>query len=145
MAYGRNIFEDPAAVRPTYAWQVNHTEEDQLGRERPITNVPTTGGVARVIQQGDEGPLLIGVSGSILHASQFAEMRAWYDLSRTQTIFFTDFTGDKYEVVITAFQPQRRRTVRNPRDSSIELHYWTYELRMQVVNVLAGSWLGTVA
>lgn len=145
MPYGRNKFIDPAGLRPTYSWAVNHAEEDQLGRERQITNTPTTGGVARVIQQGDEAPLVLGLSGSILHADQFRELREWFDLSRTQTIHFEDFAGDKYEVVITSFQPTRQRTALNPRDPSIPLHWWKYELRMQVVNVLAGSWLGTAA
>lgn len=145
MAYGRNTFIDPAGVRADYAWQVNHSEESEQGRERQATNTPTTDGTGRVVQQGDEGPLILEYTGTILHQAQFDEMRAWYDLSRQRTLYFRDFAGDEYEVLILTFKPLRHRTIANPRDSSINLHYWTYTLRMQVINVRAGVWLGTSA
>lgn len=143
MAYGqRNRFTNPATGE-FYEWAVNHSTEDQFGRQREVTNVPTTGGAVRVLQQGDEGPLVLSLTGTILHSDQFAQMRAFFDLARQQTIYFDDFAGDSYEVIITGFQPTRQRTVRNPRDPSIPYHYWTYTINMQVVRVLAGSWVGT--
>lgn len=143
MAYGRNQFIDPRGVVPTYAWQVNHDTEDQFGRERQVTTSAPTGNVGLVRQQGEDSPLVISLSGSILHAAQHAAMRRYFDLSRGQTVIFTDFAGDSYEVLVTSFKPTRQRTIRNPRDSSIELHYWHYTLDMQVIRVISGPWAGT--
>lgn len=142
MAYGRNLFIDPR-TGAQYAWQVNHDTEESVGRQRPVTSITTTNGTGRIVQQGDEAPLKLKLSGTILHAAQFAQMRAFYDLSRTQTIIFQDFAGDRYEVVIDDFEPLRKRTARNPRDSSIGLHYWTYTIEMTVVRVISGAWAGT--
>lgn len=143
MAYGqRNKFTNPATGE-VYEWAVNHNAEEQFGRQREVTNIPTTGGGIRVLQQGDEGPLVMSLSGVILHSDQFESMRVFFDTSRQQTVYFEDFAGDAYEVIITGFQPVRQRTSRNPRDPSIPYHYWTYTINMQVVRVLAGSWMGT--
>lgn len=140
MAYGRNVFRAPSGALAPYAWQVNHSDEEEVGRRRNIETTAPTSNVGLVMQQGSDGPMILRFTGTILHASQFAAMRAYFNLSRTETIIFTDFAGDSYEVVITAFNPTRKRTLRNPRDVSIHLHYWTYTIELTVVRVLTGAW-----
>lgn len=142
MAYGRNTFRDPATGRE-YAWQVNHSEEEAVGLERPVEVKGRTGG-GYVVQQGADGAIRLRVSGVILHQQQFNEMRDFVLLCKQRTIHFTDFAGDKGEVLITSWQPTRHRTIRNPRDASIPLHYWRYTMELTLIRPIAGSWVGVV-
>lgn len=140
---GRNIFTDPASVRAAYPWAINHSEEEEFGKERNITHGANTGGTGLVKQQSDDSPLVFQFNGTILTEAQVIEMNAWWELCRTQTILFTDYAGDEYEVIITAFKPTRHRTVRNPRDpANAPLWYWKYEIKMEVIRVISGPWTG---
>lgn len=143
MAYGRNIFRDPAGNRPDYPWHINHSEEETFGKRRNVESTAPTAGVGLIVQQGADSPMVIKVSGTILHAAQHRQMVEWMALSRTQTVTFIDFAGDAYEVLLTAFEPTRHRAALNPRDPSIPLHFWRYTLEMQVLNFRSGAWVGT--
>lgn len=135
----RNIFTDPKGVRTAYSWQINHSEEDTFGKTRTVEHGANTGNTGLVKQQGDSSPLVIKVKGAILHKAQLEEMIAWWDMCEDQTIYFQDFAGDKYEVLITSFQPVRKRTIRNPRDfANAPLWWWTYDLEMEVVRIIPG-------
>lgn len=134
----RNRFVDPASGI-SYEWQINHTEESDQGKTRNITRTASTAGVGVIRQQGDDGQLVLKFSGSILHRAQFRGMWQWYQLCRTQTIYFYDFDNQGYEVQITSFQYTRKRTLRNPRDPTTPYHYWTYTMEMEVYNVLGGD------
>lgn len=138
--YQRNEFRAPSGALPTYQWQVNHSDEEAVTRSRNIDATAPTSNVGLVMQQGSDGPLTFRFTGTILHAQQFAMMRAYYDLTQRETVIFTDFTGDEYEVVISSFTPLRKRTLRNPRDLSIPLHYWTYTIEIMVIRVISGTW-----
>jgi hypothetical protein len=137
MAYGRDTFFNPVTLE-TYHWQVNHSEESQFGKTRNISNGAPTGYSGLVMQQGDDQPMTLELTGTILHERQHRNFIFWWALSASQTIYFYDFTGAGYEVVVTSYQPVRRRTLRNPRDKTIPLHYYTYTIRMQVISFLAG-------
>jgi hypothetical protein len=139
MAYGRDTFLDPTTGE-TYPWPVNHSEESTFGKTRQINSGANTGNTGLTIQQGDDEPMILELTGTIVHKSQHDQFVRWFAISRGHTIHFIDFTGDRYEVLITAFLPQRQRTIGNPRDRSIRLHYWTYTLRMQVVTFVSGAW-----
>lgn len=137
----RNQFIDPRGVRPTYNWAINHSEEDNFGRSRNIEYTARTG-EGLVMQQGDEPPVLIRIRGTILTKAQVQEMIAWYTLCKEQTIYFKDFAGDEYEVLITSFQPTRQRNVGNLRDqANAPYWHWTYEMQMDVVTVRSGVWV----
>jgi hypothetical protein len=137
MARSPNVFT--AADGTSYAWPINHDAEDAFGKTRNLEHTALLKGSGLVIQQGDDGPLTIKVSGAILHKAQVQAFDAWFERCRTETIHFTDFAGDSYEVMITSFTPTRQRTLRNPRDPSIPLHYYKYNLEMEVIQVLSGS------
>lgn len=140
----RNRFSDPNAVRATYDWPVNHSDEEQFGKQRSLEHGALTGdGGGLVAQQSDSQPLTLRWSGTIFHESQVTEMIAWWELCETQTVHISDFAGDSYEVTIVNFNPVRKRTIRNPRDfANAPFWYWTYELDMEVVRVIDGVWSG---
>lgn len=139
----RNRFDDPAGNVASYDWQVNHSEEGDVGREPNIENGAPTSNVGMIVQEGADNPLVLRVRGTILHAAQHEEFLVWRRLSRAQTIYFTDFAGDSYEVIITRYVSTRHRTIRNPRDqANMPFYFRRYEMDMQVVRVIAGAWAG---
>lgn len=135
----RNTFYNPANGA-SYAWQVNHDPEgeEEAGRERQIERTANTGLVGSVDQQGDDGPYILSLSGKILHRAQFVAFWNWYELCRTQSIWFYDFDGQGYEVQIIAFKPKRRGAV-NMRTSDPKTHFWTYSIQMRVYRFLQGD------
>jgi hypothetical protein len=141
MAYGRDTFHNPATGE-TYAWPINHSDEQEFGKTRQVASGAPTGHTGLTFQQGADEPMELLLEGTILHRSQHQQMIRWWAICAGQSIYFTDFAGDAYEVIITDFNPVRKRTLHNPRDPSIRLHYWTYTIRMQVIGILAGPWVG---
>lgn len=137
----RNRFEDPSGALTAYDWQVNHSEEEEGGQSREVDHTANTGLTGLVRQQGAADPIMLSYKGTILHRAQVVQMLRWWEACRTRTVFFQDYAGDRYEVVITSFKPQRLRTEHNPRDSaSAPLWYWKYTLVMEVVTNLAGPY-----
>lgn len=135
----RDRFINPASG-VSYSFQVNHDEEDEMGKARAITRLANTGLVGAVRQQGDDGPLLLRWSGKILHREQYRQMWAWFALSRNQTIHIEDFDGQKWEVQITSFQPKRvRKLSYSGKDPSMPHHYYTYRLEMEVYGFISGD------
>lgn len=141
MAINRNIFKDPAGVQPDFAWPFNHSEESEGGKTRNIAYGANTANTGFVRQQSDDRPIGFGFSGAILERSHLEQMIAWYALCDSQTIYFEDFAGDEYEVIISSFKPTRLRTIRNPRDlANAPYWYWRYEITLDVVRVISGPW-----
>lgn len=137
----RNRFVNPANGAQ-YLWTVNHSEEEESGKARNITHTAPTGLTGLVRQQGDDGPMVLRLQGTILDRAQYREMWKWYALCREQTINFYDFDGQGYEVQITSFMPRRVRNLTRPgRDP--QQHRWVYRLEMEVYRFLAGD-LATV-
>lgn len=135
-----NRFIDPA-TGDTYIWPLNHNEEQGSGKQRTIEHKPTTGGGSMPVQ-GDDTPMVLRFEGTILEQAQHDEFARWFELSRHRTIYFRDFQGREYEVLITRFDPVRKRVAANPRDRvNAPLHTWTYSLEMEVIDVrYAGVW-----
>jgi hypothetical protein len=138
-----NEFINPKTA-DKYAWPVNHSEESETSLSRSVSHGAKSGN-GLVLQQADDQPLTFKYTGTIFHKAQVEEMRDWYLLCRSQTIYFKDFAGDEYEVIITAFKPTRHRTLRNPRDfTNAPLWFWRYEIEMEVVRVISGMWEGVL-
>jgi hypothetical protein len=129
----RDSLSSAAGGLPTYQWEINHSEESANEQTRSIEDTANTAGTGYVRQQGTTSPEIRRWSGTILTKTQYDAMQDYYAACSSRTIFLTDFTGEEREVVITSFNPTRKRTVRNPRDASIPLHYWTYEITMEVI------------
>ena len=139
----REQFIDPAGNRTTYSWVINHSDEDEFGKERQINHGANTANTGLVKQQSDDSPMVLRLQGTILHKAQHTEFIAWWKLSETQTIHFVDFTGDRYEVIVTAFKPIRKRTIKNPRDyPNAPYWYWTYSMELEVISFVSSVWSG---
>jgi len=134
VSYTRAKFHDAASLLADYTWQIMWDEEEGSDFTRNIERTAVTSSVGFVRQQGEDSPQLFRFSGKFLHANQYTQMKAYFDACRTRTIFFTDFDGDTHEVLITKFNPKRRRTIHNPRDSSINLHFYEYQIEMEKVD-----------
>lgn len=129
----REQLRDPLGILATYQLPINHYEEAANEQTRNVEHTANTAGTGYVRQQGTSSPELRRWSGTILTKAQYDAMQAYYAACSTRTIFYTDFTGEEREVVMTQFNPVRKPTLRNRRDPSIPYHYWTYELTMEVV------------
>lgn len=140
MARVSNRFYD-ASDSTEYLWPLNHSEEEAIGEERPITETAVTSGIGVVRQQGAEAPLKILLRGTVLDPAQHAAFIAWRRRCRTHTIQFRDFAGDVFEVLITSYKPQRQAVLRNPRGgSTAPLHIWKYTMELDVISVISGTW-----
>lgn len=138
----RNRFVNPVDGF-TYAWPVNHSEEEETGKTRNITRTAPTSGYGLVRQQGEDGPYLIKLSGTILDRSQLVAFWQWYAICRFQTIHFIDFDDQRFEVQITDFAPKRVRKLTAPsRDPSAPTHYWSYTITMEVYAFIVGDMVG---
>lgn len=140
----RNTFTNPLDAS-TYEWDMNHSEEEGMGKARNITRAANTGNTGAVRQQGDDGPLIISLSGKILKRSQLQAFWMWFNLCRTQTIHFEDYDGQKYEVQITSFIPRRLRKLSHSgtRDPAMPHHYYEYTMTMEVYRLIAGDMFAT--
>jgi hypothetical protein len=135
----RNRFTDPAAVVAAYDWPINHNEEEESGKARNITRTAPTGNVGLVKQQGDDGPFILKLKGHIKTRAQYAAFWQWYQLCRTQTIYFRDFDNQQYEVQITSFLPTRLRRHSYPGPGLDPYdHYWTYTMELEVYRFISG-------
>lgn len=126
-------FRDGASLLATYTFAINHSDEQEGGPTRHVERTALTDGVGFVRQQGASTPRVFKFSGSILTTAQLNAMQSYYEACENRTVFFRDADGTEYEVLITAFSPIRKRTVRNSRDPSL-LWYWTYNLEMEIIS-----------
>lgn len=138
-----NYFINPSDGQ-TYAWLINHDEEDPSDKKRGISHSAPTNKVGLNKQQGDASPLILRYKGKILKQSQVVTMICWYATCDYQTIYFQDFEGNKYEVIITDLQMSRQRVAKNPQDLvHMRTHIYLYTIEMEVLQIISGVWLGT--
>lgn len=133
----RNAFINPATLE-VYEWVINHSPEGDKGNEkkRAITTTANTGQVGLVRQQSADEPLILKREGEILDTSQEEQMWRWWNICKSQTIYFVEFNGDAYEVQITNYNPQRYGTGGPTRSG--QRYYVKYSIEMEVYSILAG-------
>lgn len=142
MARTPNYFLDPLTSE-TYAWPINHDEEDEGGKTRNIEHTGNTAQTGLVRQQSDPDPIVLKLRGAMNTHAQVRKTIQFFNKCEDRTIFFTDFAGDVYEVIILAFRPKRQRTVRNSHDlANAPDHFWKYDLEMEVVRSIDSIWDG---
>jgi len=143
-----NVFTNPK-TGATYSWAINHAEEEATGKDRTFEHTAPTAhgsdpGVGLIRQQGSEGPMVLKYSGTILSLAQHQEFVAWFNLCRTQSIWFRDFAGDEYEVIISSYAPKRERVMHNPRGGETARNFIIrYSISMEVLAIRSGMWAGT--
>lgn len=139
----KNIMYDPATAT-TYTWLVNHTEQDGPGRQRSFqSDARARQGYGVIEVEGDLPPLYLTLKGRILHESQYVAFWDFFDLHNT--FHFTDEDGNKYEVTMVSFEPNKRRCFYNPADSNMRRHTWEYTMKLRVYAIISGELLGKVA
>lgn len=137
----RNIFQNPANGE-TYVWQRNHDPdgEEEAGKVRNVQRIPNTSLIGIMLSQGDDGPYIIKLRGKIVHRNQLRQFWHFYAISERQTIYFTDFDGQSYEVQMTSFLPKRRGKLSGIKpDPSAPQHFWEYSMELTVINFRAGD------
>lgn len=132
-----------------YVWEHNHRSpdgEEALGQSRTLTRDAATGATigGGVIQQGDDGPMELKLTGKIWTQNQYERMWDFWKRSRTETIQFTDFTGAAYEVMFSDFQPKRVGTLHNRHDSSMSDYYYEYTLTLTIISIFSGPLYGRI-
>lgn len=138
MAVVKNKFTDPA-TGTDYVWLINHSEEDPMEKRRDITRSGKTAltGLTRI--QGEESPMVLRLKGTILHASQNQMFWDLWEKCADQTLYFTDFNGEQFEVLITGYVPTRTRVLRNVNDvANMPHHIIKYELELEVIRFISG-------
>lgn len=141
MPYTRVKLIDPApGGLGTYSFEVNNNDED-VARRRNVDSFQNTSGGSWIFQQGQDDPLTISISGTMLTKSQNRMLTWFFNRCSQHTMIYEDFEGQQYEVMITAFAPKRVRATRNPRGGvDNPLHYYTYTMEMMVLTVMSGDW-----
>lgn len=134
----RNTFEDPSLTFPAYEWAIGHREEQEAGRDLTASATANVANTQVVVQQGDMGPVKFTYAGSILTREQLVSMWQWFNLCQYQTIYFTDYAGDKYEVLITSFKPVRKSGQNFRGGAGAPRWYWEYTIELTVIRNIAG-------
>lgn len=139
MAYTRqpNIFIDPAGVKSTYTWTLNHDEEEEVQVSRQMADGAATNNIGLIPQEGAPYPIVFQWKGKIFTQSDKNEMDSWYALCEDQTIYLVDFSASFYEVLITDWDVQR--VAGYNRRGGLPW-YWQYTIIFRVVSVLSGDW-----
>lgn len=130
----RNLFIDPVNGA-TYTWAVNHRTEEVNGRQREITQLhPVGAGWAPsdvTSQQGETTPRKMRLGGRAFTIIQHSYFLIYYYLCRTQTVLFHHGADDvTYEVLVTAYEFQRRAVTRAPRGDA---HVFDYTMELEIV------------
>lgn len=141
MAYGRDTLVDPSGAVGAYVFDIGHDEEDEFGSTTAIERTANTAGTGLVMQAGEPSIDPIRITGKAMKLSQYQKLVAFERQSKLNTLIWTDFFGDSYEVVISSFKAKRVRTLFNRRDpANMRYHIYQYTLEMTVVTVRAGAW-----
>jgi hypothetical protein len=147
-----NQFIDPATGE-TWTWPINHSDETgtaakgggQGGLERNYTvSAPTSLGIA-IRQQAANDPMSISWKGTALTRAQHQKFLYWFSKCSSHSIILRDFSGDEFEVVITAYIPQRKPAAIN-RNDMVNAPYWYYDFQidMDVITAISGDYVGLV-
>lgn len=134
---GRDSFVDPATGQE-YLWHLNHSSEEAGQRTRRISVLkPTAIGwqqAAAIKQQGVSAPQLMRLAGAIFEPAQHEQFLRFWRLSEAQTVHFVHCSGERYEVLVRTYEPQRKGVVRSAGGLD---HMWRYTIEMEVVARIA--------
>jgi hypothetical protein len=147
-----NQFIDPVTGE-TWTWPINHNDETGTaakgggmgGLERNYTvSAPTSLGIA-IRQQAANDPMSLSWKGTALTRAQHQKFLYWFNKCSAHTIILRDFSGDEFEVLITAYIPQRKPAAIN-RNDMVNAPYWVYDFQidMDVISAISGDYVGLV-
>jgi hypothetical protein len=143
-----NIFIDPL-TNERWTWPINHSDETgtaaksggQGGLERNYTiSAPTSQGIV-IRQQAADDPISFSWKGTALTRAQHQSFLYWYAKCKHRSIILEDFSGDVFEVLITAYIPTRKAVAANRNDPT-HAPTWVYDfqLDMDVLASISGDY-----
>lgn len=148
-----NKFIDPAGVMATWSWPINHHDETgsagrgggQGGVGRNYTvSAPTSLGII-IRQQAAPSPMSLSWKGTALTRAQHQTFLAWFAVCKHHSIIVEDFSGDQFEVLITAYIPSRKPVAQNRNDmSNASTWVYDYQIDMDVITAVRGDYVGLV-
>lgn len=129
-----------------YPWPINHDEEQESGTEIGLTRTAPVDGIHLIRQIGDPSPIVRRLAGTILDRSQYAAFWSFLNVCRglgpgpQRTIHWTDQMNARFEVLFTAYNPQFRRVVSNPRGTNEQERQivWDWDATLEILNVISG-------
>lgn len=143
-----NQFIDPATGE-TWSWPINHNDETgtasksggQGGVERNVTvSAPTSGG-PHIRQEAAPDPLSFSWKGTALTRAQHQEFLRWYEKCDHHTIILQDFSGDRFEIMISAYIPVRKAVAQNRNDmANAPLWVYDYQVDIDVIAAIVGDY-----
>jgi hypothetical protein len=126
------IFTDPR-TSSTYTWPRNPSSENAATKTRNIERTSNTGNVGATKQQGDDGPLILDFTINVLTTAMEVALWQWYNLSKLQTIYLTDWDGEEWEGQIIELSRQR---LAQPVAGRID--YMVYDFQFEVYRLISG-------
>ena len=143
-----NQFIDPTTGE-TWTWPINQNDETgaaskaggQGGVARNLTiSAPTSGG-PHIRQEGAPDPLSFSWKGTALTRLQHQKFLYWFAKCDHHSIILQDFSGDRFEVFITAYIPVRKPVVQNRNDmTNAPLWIYDYQIDLDVIAAIAGDY-----
>jgi hypothetical protein len=143
-----NNFFDPA-TGDSYNWAINHNDETgsaakgggQGGLETNYTiSAPTSLGIF-IRQQAANDPMSFSWKGTALTRAQHQQFLIWFEKCQHNSIILTDFSGDSFEVLITAYIPVRKMVAQNRNDMA-NARTWVYDFQIDfdVIATVSGDY-----
>ena len=140
MPYPRvaNQFIDPVSGGlGTYEWHVNHLEQDGPHRPNNIEFAGRSDGQGVVGTGGEWEPLILTLTGRILHRAQNVEFWKWRHL--TNSFRFVDFEGNTYEVAMIGYEPKKIRVAQNHADANMPSYIMEYTMQLWILDIVDGE------
>lgn len=138
-------FTNPANAE-TYVWPNNPDwdAETKAGsgyqqKQRQIERTSNTGNVGATKQQGDDGPFIIHWEFIVYSAAHEEALYRWYQTCSTQSIYLTDFNGERYEGQITTAARARQGAAGGPGDIQQRGYYTQFVMEFEVWRFLTGT------
>lgn len=137
LANNRCAFINPANAE-VYEFHINPEPEgeDTAQLERSIETTANTGNTGLVRQQSDNKPFKRKIKGAMLTVAQELAFWKWWQLCKSQTIFFVDAFGAAFEVQIILLNMPHVGT--GQRLSEGQKYFIKWEMELETYNFLAG-------
>lgn len=134
-------FYDPVTAT-TYEWPVNYLQQEGPARVANVSFDSQASSLGVIATEGEVSPLVLQLQGTILHKEQHLTFLAYF--AKENTFRYTDEEGNEYEVTMDAYEPTKERVRWNPRDPLMRSHKWTYRMRLRVIRIISGDYVGVV-
>jgi hypothetical protein len=133
-----NEFFDPAGNLPNYLWHINALEQEGPFRSDNVEFNGTADGRGLVPVGGSYEPLIITLTGTILHKAQDTEFWKWRHLENS--FRFTDFELNSYEVSMLSYEPKKVRVALNPMDfDNMPGYKIEYSMKLWIIRIISGN------